>query len=286
VTASDQPHRRTVAAPVAFEGVGIHTGAPSRLEVRPAEADSGIRLSRMEDGRPPLEAHIRYADGPKSDRRTVLVGPEGQRFEQIEHVMAALAAHGVSDAEVVMQGPEPPFLGGGSLEYMRGLREGGFVDFKDRPWEPITLTRPVRVEADGAEMVAAPCQALHLSCFVEFPGTVVGSMGASLQVTADSFESGAAAARTFALKRDIEGLWAAGLARGGTLDNALVFDENGYANPSLHFPDEVARHKIVDLLGDLALIARPLRGHFWAWRAGHRAHIAFAKAIHEVTRQP
>jgi UDP-3-O-[3-hydroxymyristoyl] N-acetylglucosamine deacetylase len=286
VTGPESPHRRTVAAPVTFEGVGIHTGAPSRLEIQPAEAGSGILLSRVEDDRPPLEAHIRHADGPASDRRTVLIGPEGQRFEQVEHVMAALAAHGVSDAFVEMQGPEPPFLGGGSLEYMQGLRAGGFVDFTDHPWEPITLSRTVRVEADGAEMVAAPGDDLCLSCFVEFPGTVVGSMGSTLKVTAESFESGAAAARTFALKRDIEGLWAAGLARGGSLDNALVFDETGYANESLHFPDEVSRHKIVDLLGDLALIARPLRGHFWAWRAGHRAHLAFAKAIHEEAEQP
>ncbi len=279
--ASPIPHRRTVAAPVAFEGVGIHTGAPCRLEVRPAEADSGILLDRPSDERPPMEAHIRYADGPASVRRTVLIGPEGQRFEQVEHVMAALAAHGVSDALIVMEGPEPPFLGGGSLEYMRGLREGGFVDYTASPWEVLTLTRPVRVESEGAEMVAAPSDKLCLSCFVEFPGTVVGSMGSTLEVTAASFETGAAAARTFALKGDIERLRAAGLARGGTLENALVFDNSGYENEFLHFPDEVSRHKIVDLLGDLALIARPLRGHFWAWRAGHRAHIAFAKAIHE-----
>jgi len=265
--------------------VGIHTGSPSRLVVHPGEAGTGVMLSRAGDERPPLEAHIRHADGPASDRRTVLVGPEGQRFEQFEHLMAAVAAHGISDAMVVLEGMEPPFLGGGSLEYMRGLGDVGFLDYTDQPWEPLVLSRTVRIEAEGAEMIAAPSDRLTMSCFVEFPGTVVGSMGSTLDITAASFESGAAAARTFALKSDIERLRSAGLARGGTLENALVFDENGYENHALHFPDEVSRHKIVDLLGDLALIARPLRGHFWAWRAGHRAHIAFAQAIDEESRQ-
>jgi UDP-3-O-[3-hydroxymyristoyl] N-acetylglucosamine deacetylase len=275
----EKPCRRTVAATAVFEGVGIHTGSLSRLTVEPGPSGEGILLSRAGDSRPPLEAHIRHADGAASDRRTVLVGPEGQRFEQFEHLMAALAAHGVSDARVTLEGLEPPFLGGGSLEYVQGLKATGFRDDRDRPWEPLEVGAPTRVEEEGAEMVAMPSDRLLMSCFVEFPGTVVGSMGSTLEVTATTFEEGAAAARTFAFKGDIERLWAAGLAKGGTLENALVFDEKGYANESLHFPDEVSRHKIVDLLGDLALIARPLRGHFWAWRAGHRAHIAFAKAL-------
>ncbi|MCB2153366.1 UDP-3-O-acyl-N-acetylglucosamine deacetylase [bacterium] len=270
--------RRTVAEKLTFEGAGIHTGAPCRLEIHPAEANAGITFEQAGADWPSLPATIEHAVAEECDRRTVLRGPQKQLFQQLEHVMAALAAMEITDARVIQNGPEPPFLDGGSKKYMKGLTKTGSTKLKAEV-APFVIDKPIAVTDGDAELVATPHDGLRLSCFVEFPGTVVGSMGFSLEITPESFLKEAAPARTFALERDIEGLKQAGLAKGGNLDNAVVFNGERYLNDRLNFPDEVVRHKVIDLLGDLALIGRPLRGHFWAWRAGHRSHIRFAQAL-------
>lgn len=270
--------RQTVGRTVRYEGTGIHTGAACSLEVRAAAAGAGLTLHRSGKDWPALPATVAQADAAKSDRRTVLTGPEGQVFEQMEHVLAALAAAGITDAELHQDGLEPPFLDGGSREYMAGLMAAGAKSLGGVV-EPLVIREPVVLAWEGAELVATPHDGLRLSCFVEFPGTVVGSQGASVEITAKSFRDQVAPARTFALERDLDALRAAGLARGGTLQNAVVFNDSRYLNDSLFFEDEVVRHKILDLLGDLALIGRPLRGHFWAWKAGHRHHVRFAQLL-------
>lgn len=272
------PQRTTVAAPVEWSGAGIHTGQTCRLRVEPAEAGAGFVLRHAAAKWPDLRADLSTAVPEESIRRTVIVGPDGQRFEQLEHILAALAACGVSDAVLVQEGLEPPFLDGGARDFTRGLLDAGL-----RPlgvdWPALAVERPVHTDDGEAQLVATPHDGLRLSVFVEFPGTVVGSKGFSLEVDAASFLAEAAPARTFALESDIEKLRAAGLAKGGNLDNAVVFNATRYLNESLRFPDEVVRHKVIDLLGDLALAGRPLRGHFWAWRAGHRSHLLFARDV-------
>lgn len=277
-TAAVAPHRRTLAGPAAFAGVGIHSGLPMELCVEPAPSGSGLVLERTGSGWDPLALRVELADAERSDRRTVVRGPGGQVFEQIEHILAALAACGVSDARLVFSGHEPPFLDGGAGEFTRGLLAAGLVDLAEI-WVPLTIEKPFALTDGAAELVATPHAGLRLSCFVEFPGTVVGSMGATLDINTRAFLEHAAPARTFARQADIDAIRKAGLGKGGTLDNTVVFNENQYLNPELHFPDEVARHKIVDALGDLALIGRPVVGHVWAWRSGHRSHVKFAQAL-------
>jgi UDP-3-O-[3-hydroxymyristoyl] N-acetylglucosamine deacetylase len=275
---SNAVSRCTLARPAEFRGVGIHGGLEARLTVSPAEAGTGLVATLEGSIREPLPITVANANPLESVRRTVVEGENGARFEQLEHVMAALAASGVTDAYLHQEGPEPPFLGGGSLEYMKGLEEAGFATL-EATITPLVIDRPVHLACEGAEMVATPHQGLRLSVYVEFPGTVVGSAGFSIEITRDSFREEVAAARTFALESDIQKLWDAGLAKGGTLENAVVFNATGYRNPSLIFEDEVVRHKVIDLLGDLALVGRPLQGHFWAWRAGHQHHVRFAHKI-------
>lgn len=273
-----QMPRRTLAAPCRFEGQGIHRGEPAVLEVRPAEGSAGLLVARADRDWPAMAASLATAVAEKSDRRTVLNGPEGQVFEQLEHILAALAAEGITDALLVQTGPEPPFLDGGSRDFADGLARAGTREL-GATVAPFVVDEPFHLSWEGAELVATPHDGLRLSCFVEFPDTVVGCQGISVEIDAASFRREVAAARTFALERDIEALRAAGLARGGTLQNAVVFNQSGYLNDALNFDDEVVRHKVLDLLGDLALIGRPLRGHFWAWKAGHRHHVRFAQEL-------
>lgn len=270
--------QKRLAREATFEGTGIHSGAPCRMAIRPAEEGSGIVLKMKGTDWPALAATSTHAVADESDRRTVMRGPDGQLFQQLEHVMAALAALGVTDVELEQEGPEPPFLGGGSFEYVEGLRSAGLEE-RDRQDEPLVIKGAFAVRDGDAEVVATPYDGLRLTALVDFPGTIVGTRGVSFDLTGDVFRTEVAKARTFALEADIEALRAAGLARGGNLQNAVVFNATRFLNETLFFEDEVPRHKIVDLLGDLALAGRPLRGHFWAWRAGHRSHVRFVQAL-------
>lgn len=268
---------RTLTAAIRLAGTGIHSGVACAISVFPEEPGHGIVFSRKGKAAR-VAAHWSRADAEASDRRTVLVGEDGTRFEQIEHLMAALAAAGVTDALVEQDGPEVPFLGGGSKEFLQAIRDTG-IEKTGGTLPVLTIDRPTSLRDGNALLVATPHDGLRLSCFVEFPGTIVGSQGFTLELDEESFFREAAAARTFALARDLEMLRQMGLIKGGNLGNAVVFDENRYHNESLHFPDEVVRHKIIDLIGDLALTGRPLRGHFWAWRAGHRSHVRFVQHL-------
>lgn len=268
--------RKTVSGEVEVAGAGLHTGVDCRAVIRPAEGGRGIRFLRKGAGEVP--ATIETADPEASVRRTVLVAADGGRVELVEHLMAAFAAAGVSDAEVEIEGPEVPFLGGGAREFLEALLGAGLEECGGgRPL--LVVEEPMAFQCDGAVLAAMPAEGCRLSAYVEYPGTVVGSMGASVELDAGVFLREIAPARTFAAASEIEGLRAAGLAKGGNLQNAVVFDAGKYLTDPLYFPDEVARHKIVDLLGDLGLLGCEMRGHFWAWRAGHRTHLLFARQL-------
>ncbi len=272
------PRRRTLCGELRLEGTGIHSGVPCSVLLIPREA-GGVAFrhaGRDEE----VAASLECARPELSDRRTVLESPSGTRFEQVEHLLAALESEGVSDLLIEQQGPEVPFLGGGSREFIEGIREAGIVELEEtRP--VLEVAQPLTLRDGHAVVAAMPHSGLRLSCFVEFPGTIVGSAGYSADLGgADVFFEEISRARTFAMAADIEKLRAAGLIRGGNLENAVVFDKDRYHNDSLHYPDEVVRHKIIDLLGDLSLLSCSLRGHFWAWRAGHRSHLRFAQRLH------
>jgi len=268
--------RKTIARATTLLGLGIHSGAAASVRFEPAESGHGIVLENAKGQRCP--ATIDFADAEKSDRRTVLVSADGVAFEQIEHVLAATAALGISDILIVQDAHEPPFMGGGSAEFMDAITAAGIADL-GTTWEPISISEPLSFRDGGAVMIASPADGLELSAYVEFPGTVVGSSGASIQVEPARFRTEAAPARTFALARDVEMIRKAGLGKGGSLENTVIFDAEKFHNESLHFPNEPARHKLIDLLGDLALLGAPLQGHFAAWRAGHRSHVRFAKFL-------
>lgn len=276
----EYPRRRTVEKTARLEGNGIHTNAPAVLQIRPAEPGSGLLWRMNGTGQEDLPAIAANAVSEQSERRTVLRGSNGTVVQQTEHVLAALAAHGITDALLVQDGPEPPFLGGGAFEFMEAIAEAGVRDL-EQEIEPFIVNEPYEMEWEGARLLALPDDCLRLSCFVEFPGTAVGSMGVTCEITPERFRDEISRARTFALESDLDKLWQAGLAKGGSLKNAVVFNQTGYLNESLFHDDEVVRHKIIDLLGDLALLGRPARGHFWAWKAGHRHHVRFVQRLVE-----
>ena len=263
----------TIARPVALEGIGLHGGVPARLVIHPAAPGTGIVFHRVDLG-PDARLSARYDHVADTRLCTLLADPAqpALRIGTVEHLMAALAATGIDNALVAVDGPEIPILDGSSRPFVALLATAGRAT-SDRPCRPIVVRRPVRVadrDGDGfASLLPADRFAIDLS--IDFDADAIGRQSILLdQVTPEIFRDELADARTFALAGDIARLHAAGLARGGSLENAVVVDGARVLNPEgLRMRDEFVRHKALDAVGDLALAGRPIRGRFVAHRAGH-----------------
>jgi UDP-3-O-acyl N-acetylglucosamine deacetylase len=267
-----------LASPVQFEGTGVHSGVVAKLRLLPAPAGSGIRFRRTDlPGSPDIPADLDHVAHGDLLRRTTLAAGDATVCT-VEHVLASLHAHSVFDALVEIDAPEAPFLDGSALPFAEQL--GGAVS-ADGPGarEPLVVTRPAAFTMGDAEFAAMPSEQLRLTFFFTSDNPLVGSQSATVDITPESFAREIAPARTFCFFHEIEELRRRGLIKGGNLGSSLVIGRKSILNTDLRFPDEPVRHKLLDLLGDLALLARPLRGHFLAWRSGHRSNVAFASHL-------
>jgi UDP-3-O-[3-hydroxymyristoyl] N-acetylglucosamine deacetylase len=272
-------NRQTLAEPVSIEGIGLHTGESVRMRLLPAEPRSGIVLVRTDAGGRDIPALLRYA-GPSFYATSLQ--RDGVTISTIEHLMAALYALLVDDLRVELDGPEIPILDGSSRPFVDAVLRAGLVD-TGAPREYITLVRPVVVSQDEKRIAAYPSREYRVTYGIEFDHPALGyqELSASLW-SANSFAEKLAPARTFTFEHEVEKLRSSGLARGGSLDNAVVIGPDGPLNPGLRFPDEFVRHKMLDLTGDLSLLGRPLRAHVVAYRAGHDLHARLARRIWEA----
>jgi len=259
--------------PFSRGGVGVHTAAPCEVRVAPATAGHGLVFATPA-GR--IRAHPGSID-PASARATDLID-DGARIRTVEHLLAALAWCGVIDATIAVDGPEIPILDGSAGPWIASLLAAGA--------EPgprfVALERAVEVEIDGARARLAPIGPEREPCYrveLRFGGAPVGPTTYELNPARDDFVASVAAARTFALERDLAGIRSAGLGRGGCLDNALIIGDEGPLNPcGARFPDEPARHKLLDAIGDLSLLGGLPWASFEAFRPGHRL-------LHELVRK-
>ena len=278
----------TIAGPVSFDGVGLHTGESGTVTFRPGAVSTGVRFVRVDlPGKPevlvrPENAHF----DPSAGRRTILQQDQVQ-IHTMEHILAAVAGLGIDNLVIettAMETPEP--ADGSAAPIARLLREVGLVE-QDRPKRHIKVTKPVTWSENGVELQATPYNGFRISFTIEYDHPLVGRQTLSLDITPDSFVNEIAPARTFVLERDIEALKQAGWIKGGRIENAVVVGENRILNPEpLRFPDEFVRHKVLDLLGDLFLLGGPLLGHVTARRSGHQSHVAFVKRLKETLPLP
>jgi UDP-3-O-[3-hydroxymyristoyl] N-acetylglucosamine deacetylase len=195
----------------------------------------------------------------------------------VEHLLAALAGTGVTQAELWLEGPEVPLLDGSALPWVELIAEAGLEELVAGSELPL-LVRPVTVHEGGGWVTALPAQAPHVGAAIEFSEAAIGRQFQAFPLTPARFVAEIAPARTFGLRSQVDQLRAAGLIRGGNLANALVCDGERWLNPPLRFADEPVRHKILDLLGDLALVGLP-RAQVFAYRGSHRLHTALAAAL-------
>ena len=274
--------QRTLKAPIGCVGVGLHTGRRVSLNLRPADPSHGIVFRRTDLGRDIPARFDRVVD---TQFATVL-GDErwaSARVGTVEHLMAALSALGIDNVLVELDGPEVPVLDGSAAPYVFLLDCAGVTE-QSVPRSRIEIRRPVRV-SDGdafAELrpAARGSSGLEMALSIDFTAAAIGRQALSLRLTPDSFRTELARARTFTLAEEVAQLRAAGLAQGGSLDNAVVVDQARILNPGgLRMNDEFARHKLLDAVGDLALAGAPLCGRFIAHRSGHGLNNRLLRAL-------
>jgi UDP-3-O-[3-hydroxymyristoyl] N-acetylglucosamine deacetylase len=204
----------------------------------------------------------------------------------VEHVLSAAAGVGLDNCLIEIEGPEVPILDGSALPFVRLFHAAGF-ERQDAVVRSLALTRAVEVRRQDRRVLFEPDgPGLTITYEIDFPHPVVGRQELTFALRPDEFAARIAPARTFGFARDIAALRARGLARGGTLQNAVVLDDAGILSGPLRFRDEFVRHKILDLLGDLVLLGQPLQGRIHARKAGHALHIEFARAIHSSLASP
>lgn len=278
--------QRTVKAAIDCVGIGVHSGRRVNLTIRPAAADHGIVFRRTDLGR-----DIAASFDNVSDTRlcTVLADTAmpSARVGTVEHLMAALSALSIDNALIEVDGPEIPILDGSAAPFLFLLDCAGWLEL-EAPSRVIEVCRTVRVTAGQAWAELRPLgpaaratnPVLELDLSIDFAASAIGCQSASLRLTPDSFRHQVAAARTFAHAEDVQQLQAAGLARGGSLDNAIVVDGAKVLNPGgLRMNNEFANHKLVDAVGDLALAGGRLHGRYVAHRTGHDLNNRLLRAL-------
>lgn len=275
---------RTLRREAAFEGVGIHTGERSRLVCRPAVPGTGVVLTRVDLAEKPRWI-LNKPEGPtgapaasrSAERRTVLAGPDGS-VETIEHFSAALWALGIANMHAELSGPELPILDGSASEYVRVLQAAGLEDQPGRIRE-LFVREPIFVSGERSAVLALPHDGLRVTYTLDYSQPGLQAQTVSLDLSPQIFLDSVAPARTFCAREEVDQLRRQGFGKGATTDNTLVMTADGPLNNRLRFSDECARHKILDLIGDLGLLGADVRAHIIAVRSGHALNHRFREAL-------
>lgn len=259
----------SIQSSVSFQGVGLHSGLPARLMIRPAAADHGIVFRRVDVIGKGSDLPAWYNSVHQSPLCTRLENDDGVSLSTVEHVMAALMGCGIHNALIEVDGPEVPILDGSSAAFVRGILARG-IRVLDRPVKALRILRPVSVARGEAWARLTPHDTLLIEFSIEFEDAAIGVQKKTLNMSNGSFVRELSNSRTFCRKADVDTMRANGLALGGTLENAVVVDGDEVLSPGgLRHADEAVRHKMLDALGDLALAGAPILGHYQGMRAGH-----------------
>ncbi len=269
--------QQTLREPVVLEGPGLHTGRPIRVRIAPAPAGHGVRFVRV-DRSPAVEIPALSRFVVDTQLATVL-GVPGARISTVEHCLAALAGLGVTNARVEVDGPELPILDGSALPYVEAFQRAG-LRRQGRLREVLRVRKPLRVSDGDKYCILRPGRAFRITYTIDFGGRFPGPQHFFLDLTPEAFCSELAAARTFGFLEEVEFLRRNGKALGGSMDNAIVLHEGRVLNPDgLRMPDELVRHKILDAVGDLALVGWPVQGHLIVHKGGHGLHDLLVKLL-------
>jgi UDP-3-O-[3-hydroxymyristoyl] N-acetylglucosamine deacetylase/3-hydroxyacyl-[acyl-carrier-protein] dehydratase len=275
--------QQTLNGPASYSGIGLHSGNRVTMTFLPAPPNSGIRFRRMDlEGKPEIEARV---ENVVENNRSTTLAKGNTRIHTVEHVLATFAGYGIDNAIVELDANEPPIADGSAREYCKMVQSAGIVP-QDERRESYMLTAPIELEMGETIMTLFPDEAFKISCtsadkqgrFTQF---------CSLELSPTTWERDLAHARTFCFYEEIEYLINNGLIKGGSLENAVVIrDDAVLTTEPLRYPDEFVRHKMLDIVGDLSLLGRPMRGHLIAVKPGHAANCEMVRRIMAQMRKP
>lgn len=258
--------QRTVARDIQVNGIGLHGGKPVRVVIRPAPVDAGLSFVRSDLGG---RIAVSPANWVEATLCTILRNSDGHEVRTVEHLLAALHGCGVHNAVIEIDGPEVPILDGSAAPFVRCILEAGLIETA-APVSVLRVLRDVTVRRGEARASLRPASEFRMSFDIEFPDPAIGQQSASMGLHNGTFLRELSDCRTFCMRGDVEMMQANGLALGGTLENAVVFDAGKVLSPGgLRRRDEPVRHKMLDAMGDLYVLGRPLFGHYEGVRAGH-----------------
>jgi UDP-3-O-[3-hydroxymyristoyl] N-acetylglucosamine deacetylase len=265
----------TLHRPVEVSGVGLHHGVAVQIRILPAPVSTGIVFLRTDLDNFPIPASWRHV--ARVSYATSLMR-QGVLISTTEHLLSVFYSMGVDNAYIEIDNLEVPILDGSGMPFVRLIEEAGIRQYR-RKRRYLRIRRPISVEDKGKRISILPSDDFRLTCDTDYPHPV-GRQSLELEVTPDRYASEIAFARTFGWENDLDQMRNMGLIRGASLENAVCFTHDGVMNPEgLRAPDECCRHKALDLIGDLALLGRPLLGHVIAERAGHAMHAALVARI-------
>jgi UDP-3-O-[3-hydroxymyristoyl] N-acetylglucosamine deacetylase len=266
-------HQRTLNKKVSFSGIGLHSGKTVQLTLRPAPANHGIKFVRKDlPDDPTIPARFNCV---VDTSLATVIGADGVIVSTIEHLMACLAGLSIDNALVELDAYEVPVMDGSAGPFTRMIMIAGIRE-QEAPRHFFVLKEPIELERDGKFVGAYPDTTFKITCSIEFDHPLIHKQSCSIEVEDHIFEREIAAARTFGFLHEVEYMKRYGLARGGSLDNAVVIDKIGILNKGgLRYPDEFVRHKLLDCIGDFSLLGMPILGHIVTRKSGHAFNHAF-----------
>lgn len=273
--------QHTLAGKVRISGVGLHLGQETTVVLSPADSNTGRLFVRTDLPRSaPIPARV---ENVIATQLSTELGIGKAQVRTVEHLLSALTALDIDNVRIEIDGPEVPLLDGSAQAWIRLLSSVGALSQSLPKLVRPALSNPLTVQAGDAWVAAFPSSELRFSYGIDFDLAAIGNQWHSWAAETESFEETIAPARTFGLAHQIDYLRAQGLIKGGSLDNALVCGQDGWLNPPLRFENEPARHKLLDLVGDLSLLGDIPKAHYVAYKASHTLHVQLATAIAQLT---
>ncbi len=259
--------QNTIKSSVEINGIGLHTGKEAFLAFHPAPENTGIHIQRSDlPNKPSLPVKAKHV---QATQMATTIGGDFFRVSTVEHCLSAVTALQIDNIILEVRGPEIPVGDGSAQIFWDALNNAG-IQQQNQPKKFVFIKEPFEI-SDGDKWVKVkPYNGLKIDCIIDFEHPSIGLQKMSLELTAENFKNQILKARTFGFLKDVEALKAAGLALGGSLDNAIVMDDSSVLNPGgLRFEDEFVRHKILDAIGDLATLGMPILAHFEMYKSGH-----------------
>ena len=271
--------QRTLRRSISCAGIGLHSGRKVTLSLKPASADSGIWFRRSDLGGVELPATVQHVGGI---HYATGLTRDAVKVDTVEHLLAALVSLGIDNVVVELNSPEVPIMDGSAAPFVYLIQEAGVRELGARR-RYLKVLRPISLSRGDKRIALYPSDHFKVTYSIAFDHPLLRHQSRTIRLTEDAFIDDIAPARTFGFLKEVEWMRQQGLALGGSLENAIVIGDTGVLNNSLRFDDEFVRHKILDVIGDMALVGHPLIGHLVAHRGGHALHTEFAAMVLQET---